>query len=94
MSLYLIHEVLIHWVRLMVHGSFKWVVPGPNGWLDLKEMGLPYESDQMPFWGIPIILCVAPIMAWIITVYIEEPLRDLFRKRKRKVSPMIIEHVL
>ena len=77
MSLYLIHEPLINWLKLIIHG--------PVEWEDGKNPGL-----KMPVWAIPIHLVISLIFGVLLTLFIEEPARKFLgkflAKRKQRVE--------
>merc|ERR1712183_258584 len=42
-----------------------------------------FESTcTLPFWGVPIILVVCPLIAWLLTKFVEEPMRKLIRRSR------------
>ena len=73
MSLYLIHEPLIYWIKLIVHG--------PAEWIDGKNPGL-----TMPIWAIPIHVLISLVFGTLLTIFLEEParkfLKNILAKRK------------
>ena len=73
MSLYLIHEPLIYWIKLIVHG--------PAQWIDGKNPGL-----TMPSWAIPIHVLISLFFGTLLAIFLEEPARKFLKKclAKRK----------
>ena len=73
MSLYLIHEPLIYWIKLIVHG--------PAEWIDGKNPGL-----TMPIWAVPIHVLISLVFGTLLTIFLEEParkfLKNILAKRK------------
>ena len=73
MSLYLIHEPLIYWIKLIVHGTAEWI--------DGKNPGL-----TMPVWAIPIHVLISLVFGTLLTIFLEEParkfLKNILAKRK------------
>ena len=67
MSLYLIHEPLIYWIKLIVHG--------PAEWIDGKSPGL-----TMPIWAIPIHVLISLAFGTLLTIFLEEPARKFLKK--------------
>ena len=57
MSLYLIHEPLVFWLKLIIYGQVAWI--------DGKKPGI-----KLPLWGIPIHLLISLIFGALITLYI------------------------
>ena len=78
MSLYLIHEPLIYWIKLIVHG--------PAEWIDGKNPGL-----IMPIWAIPIHVLISLVFGTLLTIFLEEPARKFLKKylAKRKEAENI-----
>ena len=67
MSLYLIHEPLIYWIKLIIHG--------PAEWIDGKNPGL-----IMPSWAIPIHALISLVFGTVMTIFLEEPARKFLKK--------------
>ena len=78
MSLYLIHEPLIYWIKLIIHG--------PAEWIDGKNPGL-----IMPSWVIPIHVLISLVFGTVLTIFLEEPARNFLKKylAKRKEAENI-----
>ena len=57
MSLYLIHEPLVYWLKLIIYGKVAWI--------DGKKPGI-----KLPLWGIPIHLLISLIFGVLITLYL------------------------
>ena len=78
MSLYLIHEPLIYWIKLIIHG--------PAEWIDGKNPGL-----IMPSWAIPIHAFISLVFGTVLTIFLEEPARNFLKKylAKRKEAENI-----
>ena len=78
MSLYLIHEPLIYWIKLIIHG--------PAEWIDGKNPGL-----IMPSWAIPIHALISLVFGTVMTIFLEEPARKFLKKylAKRKEAENI-----
>ena len=72
MSLYLIHEPLINWLKLIIHGPIEWE--------DGKNPGL-----KMPVWAIPIHLVISIIFGALLTLFIEEPARNILKNFWNKI---------
>jgi len=75
MSLYLIHELMIYWLKFIIYGVVEWK--------DGENPGL-----KMPAWAIPIHLVISLIFGVLLTLFIEEPSRKFLRhclaKRKER----------
>ena len=67
MSLYLIQELMIYWLKFIIYGSVEWVFG--------KNPGL-----KMPVWAIPIQLGISLILGVLLTLFIEEPARKFLKK--------------
>ena len=74
LSLYLIHGILIDWLKFMTYG------PQVDRWEN--------PEFNMPIWEIPIHLVLSLILATFITICIEEPARkcleNFLTKRKHE----------
>jgi len=66
MTLYLIHVPLMNWLCVAVHGN-------------LRGKGVVPYRNIIPVWGIPVIVIISPIIAWVLTRCVEEPMRKLLR---------------
>ena len=75
MSLYLIHELMIYWLKFIIYGAVEWK--------DGENPGL-----KMPAWAIPIHLVISLIIGVLLTLFIEDPARKFLRnclaKRKER----------
>ena len=73
MSLYLIHGLMINWLKLIIYGVVDWN-DGENPEL------------KMPVWAIPIHLVISLIFGVLMTLCIEDPSRKFLKKflAKRK----------
>ena len=71
MSLYLIHEPLIYWIKMIVHG--------PAEWIDGKDPKL-----TMPIWAIPIHLMISLVFGTLLTIFLEEPARSFLKNSLAK----------
>ena len=65
MSLYLVHEPIIFYIRFVFYGVWHWE----------DNEGSPYA----PTWTIPIHIIISLIFATLITLFIEEPARKLLK---------------
>ena len=85
MSLYLIHEPLIYWIKLIVHGPAKWI--------DGKNPGL-----TMPIWAIPIHVLISLVFGTLLTIFLEEParkfLKNILAKRKEAENIQTVQSQL
>ena len=80
MSLYLIHEPLIFYIRLIyweivgnpkqINGVWQW-----EGW---------EGPNASPFWTVPIHFIISLIFATLITLYLEEPARKKLKRWREK----------
>ena len=70
MSLYLVHEPIIFYIRFLFYGVWLWK----------DNQGSP----NAPTWTIPIHIIVSLLFATLITLFIEEPARKLLKNRKAK----------
>ena len=79
MSLYLIHEPLIYWLKLIIHGPVEWV-DGKN------------PEVKLPVWAIPIHLVISLIFGVLLTLFLEDPMRKILKKyiskRNEKEQPI------
>ena len=62
MSLYLIHDPLIYWLKMIIFGPVKW----EHGW---------NSTYKIPIWAIPIHVLISLIFAILLTLFLEEPAR-------------------
>ena len=70
MSLYLVHEPIIFYIRFFFYGVWHW----KDG----------QGSPDAPSWTIPIHVIISLIFATFITLFIEEPARKLLKKWRAK----------
>ena len=81
MSLYLIHEPLIYWIKFFIHGYQDW------------RTGMEKPVTDFPVWAIPVHLIVSIIFGSLLTIFIEEPARKYLKKwqERRKISRKPVE---
>ena len=70
MSLYLVHEPIIFYIRFFFYGVWHW--EDSEG------------SPNSPTWTIPIHIIISLIFASLITLFIEEPARKLLKNWRAK----------
>ena len=69
MSLYLIHEPVVFYIRFFMHGVWNWE--------DAEGMEGPPPS---PIWTVPIHVILSLCFGTLITIYIEEPARKILKE--------------
>ena len=72
MTLYLIHEPLMKWLGFAIK---KWrEEPIPEKYMKTMQFTMP-----LPVWGSVMIVLISPFLAWMLTKWVEEPLRSSLR---------------
>ena len=67
MSLYLVHEPIIFYIRFFFYGVWNWEDHQGSG------------SPNAPTWTIPIHIIISLLFATLITFYVEEPARKILK---------------
>ena len=62
MSLYLIHDPLIYWLKMIIFEPVEW----EHDW---------NSTYEMPIWAIPIHVLISLIFGILLTLFLEEPAR-------------------
>ena len=74
MSLYLTHEILIHYIRLIFYGIWNW-----------EENDFRYPQSS-PSWTIPVHIIISLIFGTLMTFYFEEPIRKSMKQWRQKLK--------
>ena len=84
MALYLIHEPVIFYIRLCFYGVWYW----PE-----SEFG-PQSPPPSPAWTILYHMVISIILASLLTIFIEEPVRKMLKSwRQRRIETKKDVHI-